>query len=188
MSRARSPRVARPARPQARLGPLEVAVMDRLWDLADGDRAAEDPTDVDPSDGRRAPGVEKYELGVTAVHAAVGRPRRLSRNTIQSTLERLVRKGLATRRRKGRAYVYAASGTRRDWIARAFDDLVEGLGRAPGAEVLAGFVDFAERTRPETLAMLESLVAARLRARAGTDREAQEPPTPEPAADGGERA
>jgi predicted transcriptional regulator len=113
--------------------------MDRLWEEAGG------------------------ELDVTKVHADVGRPREVTRNTIHSTLERLVRKGLATRRRAGRAHRYSASGARRDWIAGAFDELVAGLGEAPGTEVLAGFVDFAVRTRPETLEQLEALIAQRRR-------------------------
>jgi predicted transcriptional regulator len=128
-------------RRSASLGPLEVAVMDRLWEQ------------------------EGAELDVAAVHAEVGRPRGVSRSTIHTTLERLVRKGLVGRRREGRAYRYAASGARRDWIALVFDELVAGLGEAPGLEVLAGFVDFAERTRPETLATLEALVGERRRAR-----------------------
>lgn len=111
-------------------------------------------------------GAEGSELDVAAVHAEVGDPRGVSRSTIHTTLERLVRKGLVERRRVGRAYRYAASAARRDWIALVFDELVAGLGEAPGVEVLAGFVDFAERTRPETLATLETLVAERRRTRA----------------------
>ena len=124
------------------LGPREVAVMDRLWD-------------------------EARALDVREVHEMVGAPRGLSRNTIHSTLERLVRKGLTTRRRRGRAYEYRATGTRRAWIAEVFDTLIDDLGDADRAEVLAGFVEFAERSSDATLDTLQELVNGRIREREG---------------------
>ena len=72
-------------RPPA-LGALEMAVLDRLWTAGPAD--------------------------VAAVHAAVGVPRGLVSNTIQSTLERLYRKGLAERSKRGRAFEYRACITR----------------------------------------------------------------------------
>lgn len=128
--------------------------MDALW------RHAAEETSASESLRSAARG-----LDVRRVHETVGAPRDLRPNTIQSTLERLVRKGLAQRRRVGRAYFYRAAGTRREWIARAFDDLVGALGDAPSPEVLAGFVDFAERTDPATLERLQALVGQRLAAR-----------------------
>jgi len=53
------------------LGALERAVLDRLWEAGPAD--------------------------VATMHVAVGEPRGLVRNTIQSTLERLARKGFAER-------------------------------------------------------------------------------------------
>ena len=79
-----------------RLGPLERDVMNHLW--------------ATPSGG-----------DVASVHDAVGAVRRLTRNTIHSTLERLVRKGLLARERRGRAYHYAAILSRPAWIAEALD-------------------------------------------------------------------
>jgi predicted transcriptional regulator len=70
------------------LGRLEMAVLDRLWSAGEAD--------------------------VTAMHAAVGEPRALSRNTIQSTLERLARKGLAERTKVGREHASAARRPLRD--------------------------------------------------------------------------
>ena len=54
-----------------RLGPLELAALDALWTGG--------------------------PAGVHGVHAAVGAPRALAPNTIQSTLERLARKRLVER-------------------------------------------------------------------------------------------
>ncbi len=124
----------------APLGPLEAAVMDRLWNA-----------------GR--------PLDVIEVHEQVGQPARRSRNTIQTTLQRLVRKGLASRRRRGRAYEYVATGTRSEWVAGALELLLASQGAGDHREVLAGFVDFADRTDASTLELLEALVRRRLRER-----------------------
>ena len=70
------------------LGRLEIAVLERLWDAGPAD--------------------------VAAMHAAVGEPRGLARNTIQSTLERLARKELAEGRKIGRVSP-VRSGWARHW-------------------------------------------------------------------------
>jgi predicted transcriptional regulator len=100
---------------------------------------------------------------VVSVHDAVGRPRSITRNTIHSTLERLVRKGLVLRHREGRAYHYAASVSRRDWIAEMLDVVSRQFGDEHHDAVLAGFVDFAARTGEESLSSLEAMVLARRR-------------------------
>jgi predicted transcriptional regulator len=119
------------------LGRLELAVLDRLWSAGPAD--------------------------VKAMHAAVGEPRGLAPNTIQSTLERLHRKGLAERRKKGRAYRYAARISREAWLAASVDGLLGGLPHAEPSLLLAAFVDLAERTGPEQLAALEKLIRERRR-------------------------
>jgi predicted transcriptional regulator len=118
------------------LGALEQAVLDRLWEAG-------------PSD-------------VRAMHQAVGVPRGIAPNTVQSTLERLARKGLARRRKLGRAFQYTAAVSREQWVASAVHDLVAGLGPA---SLAAAFVDLAERAGVEELAELERLVRSRRRAR-----------------------
>jgi len=125
---------------RVRLGPLERRVLAHLW-------------------------AEARHMDIAAMHSRVGVPRGLTRNTIHSTLERLVRKGLVSRRRRGRAYEYSATLSRTDWIAELLDATVGDLSGMERDEVLAGFVDFAERTSEETLEALEELVRARMRAR-----------------------
>lgn len=122
-----------------KLGPLELLVMDRLW-----------------SGGAQ---------GVAAMHRSVGRQRGVSRNTIHSTLERLVRKDLAKRHRVGRAYEYQATRSRSEWVA---DSLTALLSSIPGSEpdaLIASFVDVAEQTGDDALEALERLVRDRRRAR-----------------------
>ena len=117
------------------LGPLELAVLDRLWEEGPG--------------------------RVAAVHLDMESERSVSLSTIHSTLERLVRKGLAERRKDGRAYEYQARISRREWIAEVLGSLIE---RVPGVDaplLASAFVDLAERTDEETLAELEALVRAR---------------------------
>ena len=124
------------------LGALEMAVLDRLWSAGPGD--------------------------VAAVHAAVGVPRGLASNTIQSTLERLFRKGLAERRKVGRAFEYRACVNRSEWLARAFGTLVAATPGASGETLLAAFVDLVERTDSGELEALEELVRRRRREREET--------------------
>jgi predicted transcriptional regulator len=98
---------------------------------------------------------------VRGVHAAVGEPRGITPNTIQSTLERLHRKGLASRRKQGRAFLYAATLTRRQWLARQLEELLRGVPGAGAETVASAFVDALERTGEAQLAALERLVRDR---------------------------
>lgn len=123
------------------LGWLETAVLDQLW--RDG------PADV------------------ARMHARVGEPRGLARNTIQSTLERLYRKGLAERRKLGRAFEYSARLSRGEWLSHALGGVLETLPGADAALVLSAFVDLAERTGEQSLDALEALVRQRRREREG---------------------
>jgi predicted transcriptional regulator len=118
------------------LGALERAVLDRLWSAGAAD--------------------------VKAMHRAVGGPRGIAPNTIQSTLERLVRKGLAERHKRGRAFEYAPRLSRREWIAAQLDEL-RAAAQGPAGVLLAAFVDLTERAGAERLAELEALVRERRR-------------------------
>lgn len=117
------------------LGELERAILARLW--SDG------PADV------------------KAMQRAVGEARGIRPNTVQSTLDRLYRKGLAARDKVGRAYTYRARISRRDWVLRTLESLV---GDLPGGDpelLLSAFVDLAERTGEEQLEELERRVRER---------------------------
>jgi predicted transcriptional regulator len=127
----------KPERSRARvLGRLERAVLDALWSAG--------------------------AVDVKTMHRAVGAPRGIAPNTIQSTLERLVRKGLAERRKVGRAFEYAPRVSRREWIAAELDALLT-EAKGPAGLLLAAFVDLTERAGAERLAELEALVRARRR-------------------------
>lgn len=122
-------------KPFSMLGGLERAVMDRLWGHG-------------PSD-------------VKALHQAVGQPRRITHNTVQSTVERLFRKGLLTREKVSHAYVYAPALSREEFGAQVMHGVVRDLLGGTLETVLAAFVDLTARTGDEELARLERLVSAR---------------------------
>ena len=121
-----------------RLGHLELAVLDGLW--------------------------ERGPMDVTTVHRTVPEACRRARNTVQSTLERLVRKRLAERRKVGRAYEYRATLSRADWITQALGALLDTVPGAHDGPALASFVDLAERAGEASLEELEKLVRRRRRA------------------------
>jgi predicted transcriptional regulator len=100
---------------------------------------------------------------VRKTHAALGQPRLLSRNTIHSTLERLVRKSLVERERRGRAYVYRACVLRENFVREAVSQTLESIPGADASLLLASFVDVAERVDDTGLAELERLVRIRRR-------------------------
>ncbi len=105
---------------------------------------------------------------VKACHKAVGRRRRITLNTVQSTMERLSRKGLLRREKVSHAYVYEPALSREAYGAQLARDVVASVvGSEAPASVLTAFVDLAERAGDETLARMEALIAAR---RAGPRR------------------
>lgn len=118
------------------LGDLERAVMDHLWSAG--------PRDV------------------KGCHHAVGTRRRITLNTVQSTMERLFRKGLLRRDKVSHAYVYEAALSREAFGAQLAREVVAAaVGSAAPASLLAAFVDLADRAGEDTLARMEQLIAAR---------------------------
>jgi predicted transcriptional regulator len=121
----------------APLGELERAVMEHVW--------SNGPADVKD------------------VFRAVGPRRKITSNTVQSTLERLFRKGLLDREKVSHAYVYRAALTREAYGATLVSSVVDDvLGRDREA-MLSAFVDVAARTGEGALARLEKMIAERRR-------------------------
>jgi predicted transcriptional regulator len=129
-----------PVRPPF-LGDLETAVMNHLWAGGEGE--------------------------AKAVHAALGKRRGITLNTVQSTLKRLFEKGLLERDKVSHAHVYRASVSREGFHQGLVGELVGDLMHGQAEAVVSAFVDLAERAGPEHLARLEALVAERRRKRGG---------------------
>jgi predicted transcriptional regulator len=88
------------------LGDLERAVMDQVWGAADDGRAP---------------------VSVRDVHAALSPTRDLAYTTVMTVMGRLADAGLLTQERSGRAYLYAAAGSREELTASTMLDQLHGM-------------------------------------------------------------
>lgn len=122
------------------LGELELAVMDHLWSSGEHEDAK-------------------------AIHRTLGRPRRITLNTIQSTLKRLYEKGLLDRDKVSHAHLYFPCVSRADFHRQVLQEVVETVMDGEVEAMLAAFVGVAESVGSEQLEQLEQLIAARLRSR-----------------------
>lgn len=123
------------------LGDLETTVMEFVWSAGRAD--------------------------VKEAHRSVGVPRGITLNTVQSTMERLWRKGLLDRVKEGHAYVYQARVTCEELTSRILRDVLTGIPGGSTEPVLSAFVDVAARAGDDELRHLERLVAERLAEREG---------------------
>ena len=123
------------------LGELESAVMNHVWATGEGE--------------------------AKAVHAALGAPRGITVNTIQSTLKRLFEKGLLERHKVSHAYLYRARVTREAFHQGLISRLVGQMVNGQADALVTAFVDLTERAGLDQLERLEALVAERLRQRGG---------------------
>ena len=130
-----------PARTPA-LGDLEIAVLKDIWDSG-------------PSD-------------VKSVHSRVGEARSITSNTVQSTLERLYRKGLLDRSKSGHAYAYTAAVSCGELVHRLVESTVSRVAGSHPEVWLSAFVDLAAKADEVQLDRLEALIAQR---RAELDRD-----------------
>ncbi len=117
------------------LGELESSVMNHLWSTGEGD--------------------------VKTVHAALGRRRGITLNTIQSTLKRLFEKGLLEREKVSHAHIYRPSLSREAFHRGLLGELVGNMMMGQSDMVVSAFVDLVERAGPDHLAALEAMVAER---------------------------
>jgi predicted transcriptional regulator len=102
-----------------------------------------------------------------AVHAALGAPRGITVNTIQSTLKRLYEKGLLARHKVSHAYLYEPRVSREAFHQGLIGKLVGQMVNGQTDALVAAFVDLTERAGVDQLQRLEALVAERLRQRDG---------------------
>jgi predicted transcriptional regulator len=87
------------------LGPLEIAVMEILW--------------------------ERGESNVHDVIEKLGRP--LAYTTVMTTLDRLYKKGLLSRHKSERAFLYSTRQTRMEWEQKRAGEFVAGFLNGPQA-------------------------------------------------------
>lgn len=88
-----------------------------------------------------------------------------SLSTVQSTLERLHRKALVQREKRGHAYLYRARLGRSELLGKLLGGVIRQLHTGSLEPILSSFVDFADRFDEDTLERLDALVQQRLQRR-----------------------
>lgn len=116
-----------------KLGDLEIATLEVIWARGESD--------------------------ARALHERFGESRGISLSTVQSTLERLHRKGLLTREKVSHAYIYAPAETRENVMARLVDEALGRFSSKKNDGLLAAFAGLTASASSETLSALEQLVA-----------------------------
>lgn len=117
------------------LGDLELAVMEVLW--------------------RRSP------ANVRDVMSAIAE-RNLAYTTVMTTLDRLYKKGLLTRKKESHAFMYSPTMDRTTYERRLVAGVLGGLPAASREALLFGFLDYASADE-QTLDDLERMIAERKR-------------------------
>ena len=114
------------------LGELELSVMDGIW---------------------RSTGMDARQIleRISAHHPS-------SLSTIQSTLERLVRKGMLDRVKQGHAFIYTAAVSRADLLGLLLKDVIRLLHDGRPDTILSSFVNVASRIDDSALDQLELLI------------------------------
>ncbi|MEY4642014.1 MAG: hypothetical protein RLZZ227_2008 [Pseudomonadota bacterium] len=118
-----------------RLGELELGVLEFLW----------------------ANGAANAKM----VHADMRDTRQNGLNTIQSTLERLYRKGILERTKVAHSFLYSCRCSRTEILTQKISDLAQELSQGETQALLAAFVEFTARLDASSIMQLEALVAAR---------------------------
>jgi len=126
--------------PVVRLGELERAVMETLWDLT---------SDWDPAPSGDTGGALARTATARQVAARLGADRQLAYTTVLTVLDRLERKGLVRRLREHRAHRYAPIATREAYAAEL---MLEALGSASDRD--AALVRFVDAVSPEEAEVL----------------------------------
>ena len=111
---------------------------------------------------------EHQSASAPEIHRRVGQPTGSVYTTTAKVLDRLLAKGLVSRKRVGKSFVYTAT-FERDVIDRG--RMKQALGRILGPEIrpaMASLVDAVESIDPDMLNELARQVEARRRSRRGS--------------------
>jgi predicted transcriptional regulator len=126
------------SRPVRRLGDLEAAIMELVWDASGPLRVREVVDRLQPD-------------------------RPLAYTTVMTVMDNLHRKGWLTRERDGRAWSYRAAGTRQTYAAQLMNDVLTSSTDRAGA-----LARFAEQIDPADAEMLAAALADALAQRRGS--------------------
>jgi predicted transcriptional regulator len=121
------------------LGELEKQVLHYLWSTAESD--------------------------AKQVHAVLGQSRGNSLNTIQSTLERLFKKGLLSRTKQGHAYCYSAKVDRETLLAKLISNVTSDFVADGEHSLIAAFSSASANLDDAQLEQLQTLIEAQRKLR-----------------------
>lgn len=124
------------------LGELEKLVLQYLWSVPEGD--------------------------AKQVHGVLGQSRDSSLNTIQSTLDRLFKKGLLSRSKQGHAYFYKAKVDREGLIARLITNVTSDFVEEGEHSLIAAFSSASGNLNDNQLDLLEKLIEKQRKLRKGS--------------------
>jgi predicted transcriptional regulator len=117
------------------LGHREACIMEALWDHED--------------------------VSVREIHSALSKDEELAYTTVMTITDRLWKKGLLARRKRGKTYLYTPKSNKESFVTgavrRVFDSFVPDLNRS----ALSHFVDTLAAQQPELLEELERLLRER---------------------------
>lgn len=102
------------------------------------------------------------EADAKTVHTYFEKRRGGTLNTIQSTLDRLFRKGLLGREKQGHAFIYRAAMDRQAFIGKLVEEIGADYEADPGSTLIAAFSSISDKLSDEQIAALERLIEARL--------------------------
>jgi predicted transcriptional regulator len=124
-----------PTKALNKLGDLERAVMDQVWALGESG---------EPS------------VTVREVHEALSASRDLAYTTVMTVMSRLADAGLLVKERAGRAFLYAAAGSREELTASSMLGHLHGL---PTADRRAAMLHFLGDATADEIADLKAALA-----------------------------
>lgn len=130
------------------LGELELHVMECVWDS----------TGIDAK----------------AVVEQVSSKRPTTLSTVQTTLERLVRKGLLIRAKQGYAFLYSANVSRPELLGMLMKDVIGLLHDGKADTILSSFINVAAKIDDSALDRLERLIREKRRKLEGNPGSKQE--------------
>lgn len=117
------------------LGELEKVVLHYLWEFQ-------------PADAKM-------------VHAQLSTSRSSSLNTIQSTLDRLYKKGLLSRKKQGYAFLYQTKQSKERFVGQLMNDVAADFISTDTDRLQAAFVSLTEDASEQELDKLEQLIQLR---------------------------
>ena len=109
------------------------------------------------------------EADAKTVHAYFEKRRGGTLNTIQSTLDRLFRKGLLGREKQGHAFIYRTAMDRQAFIGKLVEEIGADYEADPGSTLIAAFSSISGKLSDEQIAALERLIEARREPAEGHD-------------------